>query len=210
VILTGQKGLGAYLAEYGGGASTLPEIAGMYHKRNLVVCGDAACIWDDLERFGCRSGGSRGMVAKIGWDFMVINRLGEVFPGAIAHWFSNAGALIKTFMAARRQEYAKEFTPPVHTHACDDGAMWRWPFNAQGTSALSGTLAGIGMGYEAVVLCGVPLDDGPHNGEPHWRTTRFASSEVRDDDKHWKRFCDVFKGKAMSMSGRTRDWLGEP
>lgn len=210
MILSGQKGLGAFLAEYGGRAFPLPEIAGMYKGRNLVICGDAAGVWDDLERFGCRSDGGRGMVFKIGWDFLVINKVGETFPGPIEHWFSNSPALLKIFSQARRQEYAQEFTPPVHTHSCNEGAMWHWPFGAHGTSALGAALAGVGMGYESIVLCGVPLDNGPHNGEPPWRRTKFEASEVPEGDKHWKRFCEVFKGKVFSMSGRTREWLGEP
>lgn len=208
MILSGKKGLGAYLESYGIRAA-LPDIAGMYAGRRLVICGDAACVWDDLERFDCRVNGKRGLVAKLGHDFMVVNRLGEVFPGAIEHWFSNAAGLIKIFMQARRQEYAQEFTPPVHTHSCNDGAMWRWPFGAHGTSAMGAALSGIAMGYEQIVLCGVPLDDGPHNGEPPWRKTNF-SAEVREGDKHWQRFADFFGGQVLSLSGRTKDWLGEP
>lgn len=208
MILSGKKGLGAYLAEYGIRAP-LPDIAGMYAGRKLVICGDAAGVWDDLERFGCRNDRGRGLVAKFGWDFMVINRLGEVFPGAIEHWFSNTAALIKIFSQARRQEYAQEFTPPVHTHSCGEGAMWSWPFGAHGTSALGAALAGVAMEYGQIVLCGIPLDDGPHNGEPPWRKTKF-SAEVRDGDKHWKRFAQFFGGQVTSMSGRTKEWLGEP
>lgn len=210
MILSGKKGLGAFLAEYGSRPADLPEIAGMYSGKGLVVCGDAACVWDDLERFGCRSTAGRGIVMKAGYDFMVINRLGETFPGAIEHWYSNAPGLLKIFAQARRQEYAAEFTPTVHTHSCSPGAMWEWPFGGHGTSALGAALCGVGLGYEPIVLCGIPLDDGPHNGEPPWRKTRFASSEVRDGDNHWKRFCAAFGGKVFSMSGRTREWLGEP
>lgn len=210
MILSGLKGLGAFLAEYGR-AAPLPEVAGMYNGRNLVICGDAACVWDDLERFGCRSSGGRGMVAKIGWDFLVINKLGETFPGAIEHWYSNAPGLLPVFSQARRQEYAQEFTPPLHTHSCNPGAMWHWPFSGQGTSGFGAILVGIGLGYESIVLCGLPLDNGPHNGEPPWRTTRFQTSEVKDDDKHWKRAREtLFKGRVYSMSGRTMEWLGEP
>lgn len=208
MLLSGKKGLAAYLEEYGVRGS-LPDIAGMYVGRRLVICGDAAGVWDDLDRFGCRNDAGRGIVAKFGHDFMVINRIGEVFPGAIEHWFSNHAGLIEIFKKARRQEYAQEFIPPVHTHSCTDGAMWKWPFGGHGTSAMGGALAGIGMGYEQIVLCGIPLDNGPHNGEPPWRKTNF-SAEVPQGDKHWKRFAQFFGGQVFSMSGRTKEWLGEP
>jgi hypothetical protein len=72
-----------------------------------------------------------------------------------------------------------------------------------------GMLTGIGLGYAPIVLCGLPLDDGPHNGEPPWRRTKFASSEAPDDDPHWRRSRECFKGTVFSMSGRTREWFGE-
>lgn len=215
MLLTNKKGLDAYLAEYGC-ASKLPEIESMYASQSLVICGDAACVWDDLDAFGCKSASGKGMVAKLGWDFMVINKLGEAFPGSIEHWYSHAGHLLAVFTAARRQEYEKEFAAPRHTHSCTAGAMWLWPWGAHGTSGLGAVLTGVALGYDRIVLCGLPLDDGPHNGEPFWRRTRFASSEAADakdggPDMHWRRARDVaFQGKVKSMSGRTRDWLGAP
>lgn len=211
MILSRKKGLAALLETYGGQASRLPDIAGMYGGKGLVICGDAACVWTDLEAFGCRSDQGRGRVAKPGFDFMAVNKIGETFPGDIEHWYSNAAGLIKIFVASRRQEYAQEFIPPKHTHSCNDGAMWRWPWPAQGTSGLGAALTGVALGYDKIVLCGLPLDDGPHNGEPPWRSTKFASSEVRDGDQHWKRAREmVFTGKVKSMSGRTSQWLGSP
>lgn len=214
MLLSGKKGLDALLAEYGSGASALPDIAHCYTGGRLVVCGDAAGVWDDLEAFGCRLDIGRGRVAKDGWQFMAVNRIGETFPGDIEHWFSNAAHLLKTFAAARRQEYAKEFAV-LHFHACQPGAAWVWPWPAQGTSLLGGVLTGIGLGYDRIVICGGPLDDGPHNGEPPWRKTIFATSEAASEgikpEKHWARAIDlVLKGRVKSMSGRTREWLGHP
>lgn len=206
MILTGKKGLAAYLEQTGGGA--LPDIAGCFAGNGLVIAGDAACVWEDLERFGCRSDEGRGRVAKDGFHFMAVNKIGETFPGDLKHWFSNSAAHLGRFSAARRDEYTQEFRVPENTHACNPGAMWCWPWKGHGTSALGATLAGVAMGYAPVVLCGIPLDESPHNGEPPWRKTRFTT-EVRARDLHWQRAIDaVLKGKVISMSGRTKDWLG--
>ncbi len=63
---------------------------------------------------------------------------------------------------------------------------------------------------EARKLAGMPLDNGPHNGEPPWRMTRFTT-EVADQDEHWQRAINfAFEGRVKSLSGRTRDWLGAP
>ena len=206
-----------YFAAYGGLQSQLPSIAGSYQGRGLVVCGDGACVWDDLERLGARCNVGRGKVrAPDGWDFMVVNKLGETFPGRILHWYSNEAKLLVKFIEARRAEYRSEFNTQFETHSNHRGAKWHWPLGGHGTSGLGACLVGILLGYDRLVLCGMPLDDGPHNGEPHWRKCRFKTAEVADQVNgampgHWKRAKDhAFKGRVKSMSGRTRDWFGEP
>ena len=207
------------LSGYGGQAFPFPSIAGKYKDRKLglVVCGDAACVWDDLEKFGCRSDAPPfGKVWKDGWHFMTVNKLVETFPGVIEHCYSNQGHLLEKFIAARRLEYKREFSGPHHTHSCLSGSANRWPWGGHGTSALGATVVGLALGYEHIVLCGVPLDDGHHNGEPHWRRCHIGSNEtagsVTDDrDSHWKRAIQSgFDGKVKSMSGRTKVWLGAP
>lgn len=205
------------LAEYGGRAFPYPKIAGSYSGKSLVVCGDGAGVWDDMEAFGCRDdSGPRGRVRKPGWDFLTVNKLVETFPGSVEHCYSNEPHLLQKFIAARRSEYALEFGPPKHSHSVKDGIDHRWPWGGHGTSGLGATLVGLGLGYDSIVLCGLPLDDSPHNGEPHWRRTAFATSEAAgsltdDRDAHWKRAMGAaFKGRVKSMSGRTRVWLSAP
>lgn len=193
------------LSSYGIPVGSLPKISGRY-TGGCIVCADGACIWNDLERFGCRS---RNAVEKYGWDFITVNRLVEVFPGRIDHAYSNSGAVLNRFIAARRQEYINEF-PIVTTHSRDTETDWKWPLNGGGTSGLGAILVALGLGYSHVVLAGMPLDNGPHNGEPPWRTTSFTT-EAQDGDTHWQRAIALaFRGRVKSLSGRTREWLGEP
>lgn len=204
--------LDSYLSEYGR-ERKYPKIAGTY-SGNLVICGDAECVWDDLEELGFKSTRGRGKVERDGWDIMTVNKMVETFPGNIEHCYSNEPHLLETFLKARRNEYSKEFQSPKHTHSCNKGAKWLWPLGGWGTSGLGACLVGIGLGYDRIVICGIPLDNGPHNGEPHWRTTRFESNEVADQvngdvPMHWKKARDLaFNGKVKSMSGRTKKWLG--
>lgn len=204
------------MSGYGGRAFPYPGIAGSYKGKGLVVCGDAACVWADLEAFGCRDDSGRGRARKAGWDFLTVNKLVETFPGSVEHCYSNEPSLLQKFIAARRSEYALEFGPPVHSHSIKEGVAHCWPWGGHGTSGLGAVLVGLGLGYDRVVLCGLPLDDGPHNGEPPWRRTAFATSEaagsVTDDrDSHWRRAIEAaFGDKVKSMSGRTREWLGAP
>lgn len=191
-----------------------PLIAGKYKGKSLIVCGDAACVWNDLEQFGCRSDHGRGKVYKAGWDFLTVNKLVETFPGNIEHAYSNEAHLLLKFIAARRNEYRHEFSGPAHTHSCGKGAQWRWPWSGRGSSALGATIVGLGLGYARIVLCGVPLDNGPHNGEPPWRKTSFLKTEVPSDagieNSHWKEAAKHFQARVTSMSGRTKAWLGAP
>lgn len=201
-----------FLGEYGTSAR-FPEISDRYKGKKLVVVGDATCVWIDLELFGCRNDSGRGSVSKEGWDFLTVNKAVETFPGKIEHAYSNEPSFLRKCIAARRQEYTKEFGGPAHVHSLSAGADHIWPFGGHGSSGLGAVLTGIGLGYDAIMICGIPLDDGPHNGEPHWRKTAFATSEVAggqrtDRNPHWQKAIDfAFDGKVKSMSGRTKTWL---
>lgn len=206
--------LEAFLAEYGSRAKELPSIAGSYTGKKLAVCGDAACVWDDLEALGCAAHVGRGRVDGP-YDFMTVNKLVEVFPGSIEHAYSNEPMWLHKFIAARRVEYAREFGGPKHTHSGNQGATWRWPWGGFGTSGLGAAIVGVGLGYDQIVLCGIPLDDGPHNGEPPWRRCTFtneaANSGKSEINAYWKKARDLaFHGRVKSMSGRTKDWFGCP
>lgn len=209
---TKKTGLERYMEAFGGFGFALPAIAGQYEGGKLVICGDSINVWDDLERFGARSNRGRGKIECPDWEFMVVNKLGETFPGNIEHWYSNEAHLLHKFVAARRNEYQREFGIGWG-HSCNKGAEFHWPWTGHGSSGLGAVLTGIGLGYDEIMLCGMPLDDGPHNGEPHWRQTRFESAEVADQingqaQMYWRRAIDyAFEGKVSSMSGRTKQWL---
>ena len=215
-------GLEAWLSRFGYTESQLPKIAGKYAGKNLVVCGDGFGVWDDLERLGCRVNAhdkTRGGVkAPDGAHFLVINKLGETFPGDIEHWYSNEAELLKKFLQARRNEYSREFNGMMNTHSMQHGARYKWPLGGHGTSGLGAIMVGLGLGYDRIVICGMPLDNGPHNGEPHWRQCRFETSEAASPknsggapNQYWSFAIEkVFDGRVRSMSGRTRKWLGGP
>lgn len=208
-------GLPEFLAEYGTYNAEWPRSAGRYDGK-LIVCADGWTVWDDLEALGCVRSRGRGSVWHPDADFMVVNKLGETFPGEIAHWYSNEPHMLARFVGARRAEYGKEFANGWLTHSCNPGpADCKWPWSGHGTSGLNAILTGLGLGYREIVVCGMPLDNGPHNGEPPWRGCNFTR-EVADTakggvPKHWQRAIDeAFEGRVTSMSGRTRAWLGAP
>ena len=205
-------GLREYCSQYGQTVK-LPAIAGKYEGRSLVVVGDGHTAWTDLENLGFKCTRGRGKVERDGWDIMTVNKMVETLPGNIEHAYSNEPHLLETFIHARRNEYRKEFYGPGNTHSCNKGAKWKWPFGGHGTSGLGACLVGIGLGYDQIVICGIPLDNGPHNGEPSWRKCRFETAEAASQvngkpPMHWVNAIEhAFDGKVSSMSGRTKEWL---
>jgi len=207
-------GIREYVVQSGYSERQLPSIANSYSGK-LIICGDAFGVYNDLELFGCRDDSGQGKVSKPGWDFMTVNKMVEVLPAHIEHCYSNSASCLNRFCSARRDEYALEFGGPKHRHSMQGPCENIWPLGGHGTSSLGAALVAVGLGYSRIVLCGVPLDDGPHNGEPYWRKTAFASSEAAgavgsDRNSHWEMAKKVaFDGKVRSMSGRTRTWLGD-
>jgi len=209
-----KTGMPGYLEFTGHSEKELPSIAGTYKDRDLVICGDAACVWDDLDGFGCAQRSNRGSVWKSGWQFMTVNKMVETFPGDIEHCYSNEPQTLLRFVASRRTEYVREFNAPQQTHSITQGCKWTWPFGGHATSGLGACLVGFALGYSRIVLCGIPLDDGPHNGEPSWRRTWFTN-EAADSvgsgiNRYWQNARTLlFQNVVKSMSGRTKDWLGD-
>ena len=207
ILVNSDTGLNEFYATYGISKSSLPKITGRYGGGGIVVCADAACVWDDLEKFGCRC---ENRVERWNWSFLTVNRLVATFPGRIDHAYSNSGAVLRRCVDSRRDEYVNEFGPPAFTHSTTAETDWVWPWHGGGTSGLWAAITAIALGYSRIVLAGMPLDNGPHNGEPHWRRTHIGH-EAGLGDIHWQRAMALaFKGRVKSMSGRTRDWLGSP
>lgn len=173
------------------------------HSGILLVCGSARCVWGDLEPW-------RGS----GHDIMAVNDVGMHIPLDIAHWYSNSAEELHFWRHNRRRDYSRDFI--THAWAGSDNSYsidYRWPVPGHGTSSLNACYVGLLMGYERIILCGVPLDDSGHYFDPPWQITHFSRSPRSVDNKvrYWSNAAErVFGGRVKSMSGRTREILGEP
>ena len=145
---------------------------------------------------------------------MCVNDIGMHFPDRVAHWYTNDSRMIQRWRAARRPKYARMYdkeTPPA-THSCFGGADYDWPWPGHGSSGLNAVYTGLALGYQQIVLVGIPLDNGGHYFDPPWLTTNFEN-EVPDrrenEPKYWEMAArEVFNGRVKSMSGRTAELLG--
>jgi len=184
-----------------------------YGGRKLIIAGSARCVWDDLRAMGL----AHADRASFPWEVMVLNDLIMHIPWPAHHAYSNDHKMLPRWLAARRPDLARD-KPLGGVHTCSIGPndMNVWPWSGQGTSGLNAVLTGLAMGYDRIVLCGIPLDDEGHYFDAPWVRSRFTQ-EIREghENPQWPRYWDrfarkCFDNKVRSMSGRTRDMLGGP
>lgn len=87
--------------------------------------------------------------------------------------------------------------------------IWGIEKGGGGTSGLFGAILALALGYDKVVLAGIPLDDQGHFYDPPDKTSGgFKSSFIRNE---WKKVKEIyFNDRIRSLSGWTREFLGEP
>ena len=177
----------------------------------LVIVGSGRCVWDDLQKLW-----------PITDDVMCVNDMIMFYPEDIDHIFSLHGNKLATWWAARFIPYKQRFTkiPKFHTANNEQNVpshYRRWDFAGGGTSGLAACFAGIGLGYDSIVLCGVPIDNSGHFWEAPWEGTNFqreianAHGQIRGDGRRfWVNAKEKFNGRVKSMSGYTKKLLGSP
>ena len=151
----------------------------------LIIIGSAPCFGDDLLK----------VLNKVwGWDYMAIGldaidkHLGHIGFMATYHPDDIKPAFSKREHVNGNTDYQ------VISHVEKEGVDIVYPYKApSGSSALLGVLAGIKLGYDKIILCGCPMDG--------------AYEQFRQG---WQAHLDEYVGKVRSMSGWTKNFLGEP
>lgn len=200
------------LNHFGLSRMDIPEIAGKYSGRLLVVAG-GRCVWDDIQKLGlaipCKHGGK-----AIEWDgdVMAVNDIGMHFPHPLTHWYSNDFPSLVNWRAARRPEFQRwNEDIQLHSFMARRGG-WKWPWPGHGGSGLNSVYTALGLGYEEVVIAGMPSDDSGHYFDPPWVQTNFTK-EVAPQKNHpvnrfWQNAINhCFEGRVKAVSGRTAAWL---
>lgn len=203
------------LGRFGIMPEKLPPCTGACSGK-LAIVGGGRCVWADLLRLGPH-----------GYDYMCINDIGMHLPVKFQHWFSNHGDQLPVWNVARTFRY--KVTPgerEILLHSCftakhnsplglDLSSVVKWPWPGHGSSGLNACYTGLALGYESIVLAGVPYDGEAHYYDPpsdHW---------LWNEGNSWPKFGGfrrlwtqadetIFKGRVKSMSGMTRDVLGAP
>lgn len=160
----------------------------------LLVLGCARCLWDDLHAAMAMYGPPES------WHIMAVNDSIAYCPFPVEHGYSDHADLLQGWADRSR------FTPALHTSTQDaPTGIRRWPWPRHGTSTLGAVYTGLALGYDDIVLCGVPLDGTGHFYDPFWLTT----PQMQGEERYWRNAVDnVFKDRVRSMSGLTRKLCG--
>ena len=181
----------------GGIGETPPPVIGRA-RGPLLVMGGAAGVWRDS-------------AAVEPWDGerMAVNDIGAHHAGVIRHWVSLHPEYFPGWRFYRDRHCLGEGQPyECHASRDADGVDRVWRLNTGGSSGLLACMVGLMLGYEHIVLAGVPMDGGPHYFDPPTAKTDLGSATL-EAEWLWARD-QLFAGRVKSLSGRTRDWLGAP
>ena len=173
------------------------------HNTALVVAGCASCVWDDIDKIELNKK-----------DVLAVNDIG-LYLFRITHWASCHPVIINSGSAIRRVRLdhcrrEDSFLSHIPDYSSNEGLadfIWTIP-QLQGTSGMFGTLIGLYLGYSKIILAGIPLDSSPHF---YAQKSKYSNFDREGIHKSWKKINDlIFEDKVRSLSGWTRELLGEP
>lgn len=162
-----------------------------------LILGSGACIDDDLARLDALTGGSEPDIV------LATNSAGVRWHGPLDHWVTMHTDKLLGLGGWAEQRAAAGY-PAGYTTWGTHGAVDRrtLPWGPCDVALLADHVAAYELGYEKIVLCGVPFE-GAHADGGTWDAA----------DRWWPLwlfFAERIRERTRSMSGRTRDLLGEP
>ena len=171
----------------------------------LLIVGGARCVWDDHSKINARN-----------YDIMCINDIVMHYPSHVDYLYSNDHKMLENWVNARRPRYKKDFGEQIKLHTCQVGygKMCIWPWPGTGSSGLNAVYTGLALGYEEILIAGVPLSDEGHYFDSPLIKTNFTR-EVPDCNRdgktvlrYWYNSRHIFKN-VRSLSGRTKELLNK-
>lgn len=190
-----------------GGRGELPSRAGRFSGPLLIMGGGRVAIgggkyetvWDDYRKVMPWKG-----------EIMCVNDVGMHLHDRVRHWVTLHAEYMPGWMAFRRGHlYGSGDQPMTHGHKPKVGIDVLWPMDQLGgTSGLFAIFVGLLLGYNEIVLAGVPMTGSGHYFDPPWYGGECCDRAAM---QVWRwAITNVFEGKVTSLSGCTKEWLGEP
>lgn len=193
-----------------------PVIAGQY-SGTAVVLGSARCIWDDMDKIDFDS----PKVQVIAINDMIMHYKGILSHAVSLHpeepplwrqlrWTNACASGGHIYTHSHRLPENNDNLPPYEfktRHALD--FLWEIEGGRGGSSGLFACMVGLALGYERIILAGIPIDGTGHFFDPpDKKVNQFLGQNITWE---WENARDkYFQGRVKSMSGRTMEWLGYP
>ncbi len=190
----------------------LPNAPGL-KSAIAIIAGTAASLFADLEL---------ALAVAPEAELVAVNRAALDLP-VIAHATSIHARMLEVVRLARSEFdcVADPHCETYETHAYWPGAqvdrVWAGPGWNQGSSGLFAVRVALALGYERVILAGVPLDDSPRYHDTPLRPIDWpaggASDRAAAREKYraaWRELEPELRGRVSSASGWTRELLGAP
>ena len=197
---------------YGRGPKA-PGCAGNY-SGTAVVLGSGRSIWDDCAKIDFDK------VEVIAVNNMIMHHKGRVHHGVSLHpeepplWrqlrWTNQCEPSYVHTHSHRLPENNDNLPPQEfktRHGLD--YLWVIEGGRGGSSGLFACMVGLALGYERIIIAGIPLDGNGHFFDPPGAITKqFTGTNIKME---WDNARDkYFNGRVKSLSGNSREWLGEP
>ena len=172
------------------------------HRGSLIIAGPGHTLLEDWAEVLGHKGDVMGVAAA------------GMFLPRMRHWYSSHGTWFPAWEAVRELNF-RPVLDFYEKHASQgaDNVDHRWPINGRygRVAGLSASIVACELGYQSVVLAGIPAD-----GRGHFYPGLEHAEDFADygDPYHkaiWEWLRDnYFAGRVKSLSGNTRQWLGAP
>lgn len=178
----------------------------------LLITGDGKSLIENIDEFI-----SRG----INHDVLCLGRSIQAYPGKVQHYAEVDADSCKWVIENLEKNHPEKVNGHIITHTLSDGTIpWidiHWdlvenPWQPDevlwhGSTALFAVLVGIEMGYEQIILAGVPMDS---KGHWYFKDEDYGPRWTGESYQSWFEFARMDAAKKVSsMSGYTKQLLGE-
>ena len=183
------------LWQYLGGRGEPPSRCGKF-SGPLLILGGGRTVWEDYAKVRPWKG-----------ETMAVNDVGAILHERIRHWVTLHPEYMPGWLHYReKHNYGDRVPAMVHSHKSKPGVDVCWDIQAVGgTSGLFACSVGLLLGYDEIVLAGVPMTGDGHYFDPPWYSTEFEDGANKME---WKRhITNMFKGRVSSLSGKTKEWI---
>lgn len=190
-----------------------PGCAGSF-KGTAVVLGSARCIWDDCAKIDFTK------VEVIAINNMIMHHKDRVHHGISLHpeepplwrqlrWTNQCEESHVITHSHRLPENNDNLAPQEFKTRCGLDYLWEIEGGRGGSSGLFAAMIGLALGYDKIILAGVPIDGTGHFFDPPGKVVnQFLGTNIKEEWDNANH--NYFKGRVKSLSGRTKEWLGEP